>query len=168
MRSADFQGYLGKCLMWDAVISLCLRPNHCERRVLKYHKCVLKPKKAVQPSWKWMFMRRNNERVCTIYRGINVSWLWTWTGSRTWKYYNTVVIPVKTFPSHHSITFSALRWDYCVKFYYLFICIQPTSQRHEDVIWLRFCAFTFMPRLHPTPLRVLFLIFDLQTKGWRA
>lgn len=48
-----------------------------ETTVSKYHKCVLKPQKAVQPSWKWMFKMRNAERVCTIYRGINVSWLWT-------------------------------------------------------------------------------------------
>lgn len=53
--------------------------------VSKYRKCVLKPQKAVQSSWKWMFMRRNDERVCTICRGINVSSLWTWTVSRTIK-----------------------------------------------------------------------------------
>ncbi len=56
-----------------------------EEAVSKYHKCVLKPQKAVQPSWKLMFTRRNDERVCTIYRGINVSWLWTWTASKAMK-----------------------------------------------------------------------------------
>lgn len=72
--------------MWDAAISLCLRPNHREwETASKYHKGVLKPRKAVQPSWKWMFTRGSDERVCTIYRGINVSWLWTWTVSKSMK-----------------------------------------------------------------------------------
>lgn len=67
-----------------------------EETVSKYHKCVLKPQKAVQPSWKWMFTRRNDERVCAIYRGINVSWLWTWTARKTMKVLQTVKIPSKS------------------------------------------------------------------------
>lgn len=54
-----------------------------EEAVSKYHECVLKALKAVQPSWKWMFTSRNDERVCTINKGIKVSRLWIWTGFET-------------------------------------------------------------------------------------
>lgn len=41
-----------------------------EEAAWKYHKCVLKPENAVQSCWKWIFIRRNDKWLCTIYRGI--------------------------------------------------------------------------------------------------